>query len=97
MKESTKVFGLAWFKKEDWPRLLEISEGRDSLEETHAEWLKEAEKVIKNFKKQGLKIKKVPVTPNKLLIWCNDQGIPINGEARSRFAAYKLHEKGKTA
>ena len=96
-KQSIPKYGLAWFKEEDWPRLLEISEDREALEDTHSEWLKGAEKAIKNFKKQGIKVQKVPVTPNELLIWCNEKKIPVNGEARSKFAAHKLQEKDKNA
>ena len=95
-KQSMPTHGLAWFKEEDWPRLLALSEDRKALENTHSEWLNGAEKAIQKFEKQGIKVQKVPVTPDELLIWCNEQNIPINNETRTRFVAHKLQEKGKS-
>ncbi len=89
------VFGIAWFKEEDWGRLLEISDDRAKLESTYSEWLLHAEKVIKNFEKQGVKIQRVNVTPNQLLIWCKERNIPVNGEARSGYASHKMQQQAE--
>jgi len=93
--KTQRVFGLAWFSKDDWPRLLEISEDRENLEETYEEWHLNAERAINDLKKNGVHIKKVNANPDEILIWCNKQGIPVNGDGRARFAAYKLHDKSK--
>jgi len=91
-KKPTPIYGVAWFNEEDWPRLLEISEDRDKLEKTHSEWLQHAEFAIKNFENQGIKIQKIHMTPNELLIWCNERNIPVNGEARSGYATFKMQQ-----
>ena len=36
------VLGVAWYRAADWNRLLEMSEDRDELESSHAEWMEQA-------------------------------------------------------
>ncbi len=37
--------GIAWYRPEQWARLLEISEDRDDLETTWEEWRREVERL----------------------------------------------------
>lgn len=87
------IFGLAWYKKEDWNRLLEVSEDKSKIEETHDEWLKNAENAIKNFKKKGIKIEKVQIDLNELIRWCNERNLSLNGEARANFVTHKMQKE----
>ena len=86
---------VAWYKPEQWSRLLEISADSDELETTHAEWLSLAEKALKNLTTQGLGVAKIEVDVEDLLSWCRERDLPINGENRSRYAAWLLEERAK--
>lgn len=89
---------VAWYKPEQWPRLLEISADADELEKTHAQWLANAEKALKGYAAHEVALQKVEVDTEKLLAWCNERGEPVNGESRSHYAAWLLQEMdGRTA
>ena len=93
--QSPTPVGIAWYQPDQWQRLLTVSVDKDKLEETYNEWIKEAERVIKELRRQGLYIIKVDVNIEELVAWCRKKKIPVNGEARSMYAAYKLQQSSK--
>ena len=90
---SKMVVGVAWYKPEQWKRLLEISADRDELESTHAEWERNAEQSMKRFARGGLRLERVPVDVEELLQWCLIRNLAVDGEARSTFTAEKLRQR----
>ena len=90
----TKV-GIAWYKRDQWQLLLNVSVDRDELEATYTDWEKDAEKALKQLRQGGLEVVKVPVEIEELLDWCQSRNVPVNGNARSQYAAYKLQEQEK--
>ena len=50
---------------------------------------------MKQLQEGGLEVVKVPVKIEELLDWCIGQNVPVNANARSQFAAYKLQLKDK--
>lgn len=93
-KPHTQV-GVAWYKPDQWERLLAVSVDKDNLEETYEEWTLEAKRVIKELRRQGLNIVKVDVNIEELIDWCQQKNIPVNGEARSMYAAHKLQQSSE--
>lgn len=89
--------GVAWYREDQWSRLLEISSDRDELEGTYAEWHAMAEKNLKLLNKQGYSIQKVDLDVEELLHWCNSQSRDVDGDARSEFVSIKLRELKKKA
>ena len=87
--------GVAWYKPDEWQELLAVSVDKDELEATYDEWVKNAERVIKGLRRQGLHIVKVNVKIEELAAWCQSQNIPVNAEARSQYAAHKLQQSPK--
>ena len=92
---SSTTVGVAWYKPDQWQKLLAVSVDKDQLEETYDEWLQEAEKAIKELRRQGLHIVKVDVNVEELIAWCRKKKIPVDGKARSRYAAHKLQQSAK--
>ncbi len=88
--QSPTPVGVAWYKPDQWQELLAVSVDKDKLEATYDEWVEEAERVINELRRQGLHIVKVDVNIEELVAWCQSQNIPVNGEARSMYAAHKL-------
>ena len=94
MKKSKKMnLAVAWYKPEQWRKLREISADSGRLEETYGEWQIHAEKAMKDFAARGVFPEKVVVDVEALLTWCNERGLPVNGESRSQYAAWLLQEK----
>ena len=91
----TTVLGVAWYRREQWNRLLEISSDRDQLEDTYEEWKSIAEKHFDELALPGLPIRKVDIDVEELLSWCGSQDRPVDGEARAQFTAMKLREREK--
>jgi len=94
-RQDTAV-GVAWFRKEEWPKLLEVSADRDQLEETYDEWLEFALASIIDVRAKGLRVEKVDVGVEELVAWCQARGVPVDGKTRADFASFKLlnrHDK----
>ncbi len=89
MKEKT-VVGLGWWQAKQWKRLKEISEDRDNLEDTYEEWRKNASGVIRELEAQGQIIKKISINLEDLMIWSNENNLPVNGASRANYSGYIL-------
>jgi len=97
MKDSTPsqdkpVVAIVWYRPEQWQRVRDIADDSDEFEDSYVEWLQIAEEKAKELKGRGLRVEKVDVDSEKLILWCNERGLENNGEARSRYAAERLSE-----
>jgi len=68
--KSVTVAVIAWFRPDQWQRLLEVSADRESLEATHPEWERNASKTLKKLSREGIDIRKVPIEIEELVAWC---------------------------
>ena len=84
--------GVAWYRREQWDRLLEISSDRDELEDTYDEWQAMAEENLRKLAQHGYVLHKVDIDVEELLRWCNSQNRSVDGGARSEFTVIKLRE-----
>jgi len=84
--------GVAWYRREQWDRLLEISSDRDELEDTYDEWQAMAEENLRKLVQHGYALRKVDIDVEELLSWCNSQNRSVDGDARSEFTVVKLRE-----
>jgi len=89
------VIGAAWYRREQWIRLLEIASDRDTLESTYAEWESNAEKALLDFSHRGVQVRKVYIDIDELISWCRANGCPIDAKARASFTAEKLQERDR--
>src|SRR5687767_7882637 len=86
----TMVVGIAWYRPKQWQRVREISADADDLHDSYLEWLQSAEETLKELRSRGLRVEKVDVHSEELILWCNERDLEINGEARSRYVAERL-------
>ena len=86
------VVGFAWYRPEQWRRVRDISSDADALEGSYEQWLSLAEQKLKDLSSSGLQVEKVDVHSEQLILWCNERGLEVNAQARSRYAAEKLQE-----
>jgi hypothetical protein len=91
--ETRMVTGCAWYRLEQWERLLEISEDRDKLGETYAAWAANAEERLQEMRQIGIRAEKVEVDVEELLAWCRAQGREVDGAARAAYAAEVLRRR----
>lgn len=59
---------MAWYRPDQWHRLLEIADDAEDLEETYEDWRASAEMAIEELSRSGLRpIQKVDVDVEQLL------------------------------
>lgn len=89
-KKEKMVMGIAWYRREQWPRLREISTDRNKLEDTYDEWLANVSKAFDLLRSQGVNPARVDIDTEELLEWCRNQHLPVNAGSRSRFTLEKV-------
>ncbi|MGD8985944.1 MAG: hypothetical protein PVI53_18100 [Desulfobacteraceae bacterium] len=87
------IMGVAWYRRQQWGRLLEISSDRDELENTYDEWKAMAEENLSILARQGYVLRKIDIDVEELLRWCKLQNRPVDGNARTEFTLVKLREQ----
>ena len=97
MKDSTQsqakpVVAIVWYRPEQWQRVRDIAADSDEFEDSYLEWLQLAEEKAKELKGRGLRVEKVDLDSEKLILWCNERGLENDAKARSRYAAERLSE-----
>jgi len=95
--ENAAMLGVAWYRPEEWSRLLEIAADRDELEATYEEWLENAEARLQEMAEAGIYVTRVDIDVRELQDWCIANERPIDGSGRAVFTAEKLRQlhKGK--
>ena len=72
-----------------------MSEDRADLEDTWEEWVRVAEKALRDFRARGIQVEKVDVDVEELVRWCQAKRQPINAASRSAFAAEMLRDRDR--
>ncbi|MGZ3309798.1 MAG: hypothetical protein ACXU8R_14870 [Xanthobacteraceae bacterium] len=83
-KLPVRTLGIPWYRREDYPRILEIMEDARILPLTFDEWQRKAEGVEHI---SGAPAVRVMIDPDEFLAWCAREGRPVDGKARATFAA----------
>jgi hypothetical protein len=91
-KRSDLVVGVAWYRRQDWQRLLEVSVDREELEESYDEWATAMPARMAEIEQAGFTPHKIDVAVDELISWCHHNGRVVDGPARADFAAHKLRE-----
>jgi hypothetical protein len=89
----TGVIGLAWFRKQDYPKLRAIFEDADEMHDTWEEWVESAMKVEERLKTEGFIVDRIRIHPDTFPEWCRNAGVRIIASARSKFTAEAVAKK----
>jgi hypothetical protein len=92
MDESRMVFGIAWYRPEQYGLLRALAADTDSMAKTYDEWLAGVTKTRQELRQRGIVVRRVDVEVKDLAAWCEQRGIPLDGGARSTYAAEKVRE-----
>jgi hypothetical protein len=95
-EEQQSVFGIGFYRRDQWTRLLETAGDRKKLEDTYDEWKSNLIKSVKNTRACGMTPLKVDIDVEELLTWCTGRGFKNTGENRVEFIADLLRQgRGK--
>jgi hypothetical protein len=89
------VVGVAWYDVEQWGKLKAVAVDPERLEDTYDEWVRMADRAMKDLVTAGLAPQPIHVHVEELVLWCQSQGRPVNGAARAAFALEKLQRGGQ--
>ena len=89
------VIAIVWYRPGQWQRVRDVATDAEELEESYAEWLQLAESNFAELQGHGLRVEKVDIDSEKLILWCNERGMENDGKARSLYAAERLGELDK--
>ncbi|MDA8122029.1 MAG: hypothetical protein M0Z38_05605 [Deltaproteobacteria bacterium] len=90
---SDKVIGIAWYKKEQWFILRQVTENPNDIEDTYGEWLENAIKLKKKLMDSGLTVEEVDIDIQDVISWCKKGNKTINSKNISEYVVFKLMEK----
>ena len=77
---------MAWYRRDQWELLRDISADGQSLEQTYDEWVAFASNQVRDLETKGFRVHKIEVEVNALTRWCESQGRPVDGDARAEYA-----------
>ena len=100
MRDSTHsqdkpVVAIVWYRAEQWQRVRDIAADSEEFEDSYGEWLQLAEEKAKELQRRGLRVEKIDLDSEKLILWCNERGLENDAKARSLYAAERLSELEK--
>ncbi|MFN3686119.1 hypothetical protein [Salinarimonas sp.] len=85
--QKTRAVGIAWYERDDYPRILEIMTDADTLPRTYDAWKKSAEGAERAVKGSGAHVVRAIIEPDKFRAWCLSNGLDVDAKARMRFAS----------
>ena len=88
------LFGIAYYSRAQWPKLLTAAADREVLEDTYDEWVAFYNSTVSKLGAAGGTWVRVPIDVDELVAWCVQQGRTLNGAARAEFTALKTRELG---
>jgi len=80
---------LAYYRKEDWDRFIDMIDDRESMHDTWNDWDIAFKKAKKHLISQGFEVLDVIVDLNELSNYCFVKGLRNDGYARSKFVQSK--------
>lgn len=80
---------IAYYRKKDWNRFLNMIDDKERMHSTWREWHKAFEKGKNELIKQGFQVEDVVVDLDELAEYCMLRGIKNDGKARSAFVQEK--------
>jgi hypothetical protein len=91
------ALGIAWYRREQWDRLRDVSVDSEFLEKTWDEWVANARERFIEMSIAGFRAERIDVDVERLIQWCRSNRRLLDGEARAEYVTQKLAEKhGKT-
>lgn len=84
--------GIGWYSREQYDRLLEVSEDRDGMSPTWEGWEEKAREVLSFLQSEGIPAREVSIDVEDMISWCEAQKRAVNGAARAEFISLKCRE-----
>ncbi len=84
--EKIAAVGIAWYRREDYRRILEIMEDAAELPATYDEFLAMFARGERMLKAAGRIVVRAQIEPDKFIAWCRHRHMKLDTQARMEFA-----------
>lgn len=91
-----RVLGIGFYRREQWPLLIETAVDSHLLEKTYDDWMAVLDSSIEKIRASGLEPELVDIDVEELLAFCEAEGLPNNAATRSRFISILASQRDKT-
>jgi hypothetical protein len=81
-----EVIALAWYRREDYPKILDVMADRSEMHDTYDEWLPSAERVERYLVSTGENVVRAFIDPEAFRAWCEQRGLRPVADTRTRYA-----------
>lgn len=79
------AIGIAWYKRSDYARILEIMEDREKLPVTFDKWQSKAEQLERQSRAAGKTVVRAYIDPDHFVAWCAANKVHVDANARMRW------------
>ena len=93
MENKNILFGIAWYRENQWELFKKVADDTDKLEETCQEWQKSAKKIELDLLLKGTNTERVDIDINELIKWCKRNKKSNTSESRSEYVAEFIKNK----
>ncbi len=94
-KIKKKVLGIGFYRREQWPLLIETAVDSHLIEKSYDDWMEVLDSSIEKIRAAGLEPELVDVDVEELLAFCRKEGLPNNAATRSKFISILASRKDK--
>ena len=93
--EPVKLLGIAWYREDEWGDFKAACVDREVMADSYEAWKRGAERGYQEMSGRGAHVHRVEIHLRDFLRWCEEQGVPANGKARTNYVNWKLNRMYK--
>ena len=93
--EEQTVVAIGWYEPGQWERLREVSADAKEMPANYQDWLAMASNTFAELVSLGFKVRIMVVDVDELLKWCQERGLPVNAESRSKFVTEEASRRAE--
>lgn len=86
-KKMELIVNLASYRKEDWKKLINSADDKETMHDTWDEWRKAFMEMKLRLEKQGLIVNEVIIDIEELIEYCRMNGLKNTGKTRSEYVS----------
>jgi hypothetical protein len=90
------LLGIAWYREDDYPSILDVMTDSHLLPRTFREWKKRAESTESQALREGKIVVRAVIDPKAFPGWCVVRGLNIDAKARTAFANEEAYRNGRS-
>lgn len=91
--EPLRVYGICWFRREDYAEAVKVMSDPEALFDTFDEWLKAARKIEADVIAKGAKVVRVRFDLPAFMLYCASHNVQPYEQSRANWAAQEVKKK----